>query len=200
MYGFWLPNDPRGSWSDFVQSWELRRFGYAKKQIERNDIDPKELAVWKRNAQSALKYPPVSLTGIQALEVGRGFSVFAKVNQLAIWALSILPEHVHLVLGRHRYKIEFACNLLKGSASTQLDMAGCHPMSRFRNSDDKLPSKLPSMWNSKQWIQYLDSEDAVDNAINDVEQNPLKEGKKKQNWSCVTPFEGLGKGGWYTYY
>lgn len=24
-YGFWLPNDPRGSWSDFVYSWELER-------------------------------------------------------------------------------------------------------------------------------------------------------------------------------
>jgi len=29
-YGFWLPNDPRGSWSDFVGSWELFRFGPAK--------------------------------------------------------------------------------------------------------------------------------------------------------------------------
>jgi hypothetical protein len=27
MYGFWLPNDPRGSWSEFVASWELFRFG-----------------------------------------------------------------------------------------------------------------------------------------------------------------------------
>ena len=26
MYGFWLPNDPRGSWSDYVRSWELARF------------------------------------------------------------------------------------------------------------------------------------------------------------------------------
>ena len=26
-YGFWLPNDPRGSWSDFVGSWNLFRFG-----------------------------------------------------------------------------------------------------------------------------------------------------------------------------
>ena len=22
-YGFWLPNDPRGSWSEFVRAWEL---------------------------------------------------------------------------------------------------------------------------------------------------------------------------------
>ena len=31
MYGFWLPNDPRGSWSDFVGSWELFRYGPATK-------------------------------------------------------------------------------------------------------------------------------------------------------------------------
>ena len=24
-YGFWLPNDPRGSWSDFVAGWDLFR-------------------------------------------------------------------------------------------------------------------------------------------------------------------------------
>ena len=26
-YGFWLPNDPRGSWSDFVAAYELFRYG-----------------------------------------------------------------------------------------------------------------------------------------------------------------------------
>src|SRR6185437_12442838 len=30
-YGFWLPNDPRGSWSDFVACWELYRYGKASK-------------------------------------------------------------------------------------------------------------------------------------------------------------------------
>ena len=30
-YGFWLPNDPRGSWSDFVRAWELTKFGDATK-------------------------------------------------------------------------------------------------------------------------------------------------------------------------
>src|SRR5690348_2721389 len=28
-YGFWLPNDPPGSWSDFVAAWELFRYGRA---------------------------------------------------------------------------------------------------------------------------------------------------------------------------
>jgi hypothetical protein len=26
-YGFWLPSDPRGSWSEFVGAWELLKFG-----------------------------------------------------------------------------------------------------------------------------------------------------------------------------
>ena len=30
-YGFWLPNDERGSWSDFVRSYELYAFGPATK-------------------------------------------------------------------------------------------------------------------------------------------------------------------------
>ncbi|HUT10853.1 MAG TPA: hypothetical protein VMY42_10175 [Thermoguttaceae bacterium] len=37
-YGFWLPNDPRGSWSDFVGSWELARFGKATKVSTRRSL------------------------------------------------------------------------------------------------------------------------------------------------------------------
>ncbi len=35
MYGFWLPNDPRGSWSDFVGAWTLFRYGSATKTNDR---------------------------------------------------------------------------------------------------------------------------------------------------------------------
>ena len=35
MYGFWLPNDPRGSWSAFVAAWELLRFGTTTRSVDR---------------------------------------------------------------------------------------------------------------------------------------------------------------------
>ena len=41
-YGFWLPNDPRGSWSDFVGSWELLRYGPATKTTERQSVAHRE--------------------------------------------------------------------------------------------------------------------------------------------------------------
>ncbi len=195
-YGFWLPNDPRGSWSDFVYAWELVRFGPATKSIERRDVDPDKYQAWREAARKALKYPAVTLSGKQALEAANGFSRLIAKSRLCAWACSILPEHVHLVLARHRYKIEFAVNLLKGEATRRLVEVGLHPMESYRN--DK--GKLPSMWNENQWIVYLDTEEAIENAVRYVEENPEREGLKRQRWTFVTPFAGIPQGGWTTYH
>ena len=63
-YGFWLPNDPRGSWSDFVASWELFKFGPATKVTGKRSYahDPHDAAT-RRAAKAALKYPPVRFNG-----------------------------------------------------------------------------------------------------------------------------------------
>ena len=47
MYGFWLPNDPRGSWSEFVFRWELSCFGRATRSDTRRSLEeltPDEIA------------------------------------------------------------------------------------------------------------------------------------------------------------
>ena len=60
--------------------------------------------------------------------------------------------------------------------------------------------KLPSIWSGGQWKGYLDSEEAIENAIRYVEENPVKEGMARQNWSFVTPFAGIDQSGWTTYH
>ena len=55
------------------------------------------------------------------------------------------------------------------------------------------------MWAEHEWKVYLDSEEAIDDAIQYVEDNPDKEEKPKQTWPFVSPFGGLSKGGWITY-
>ncbi len=69
MYGFWLPNDPRGSWSEFVRRWEIARFGPPKRTLERTELDElTELELRNRaEAKAALLYPEVSINGEQAL-------------------------------------------------------------------------------------------------------------------------------------
>lgn len=195
-YGFWLPNDPRGSWSDFVCSWELARFGKSTKSSERSNVDTTQWEAWRNTAVAALKYPPVHFTGVQARAAATGFGNAVRKSRYTIWACSILPEHVHLVIARHTHKVEQICNLLKGEATKQLKAESLHPHARHVDTS----GNVPPTWAENQWKVYLDSEEAIENAIRYVEENPVKENKARQRWSFVTPFAGLDRSGWITYH
>ncbi len=73
-YGFWLPNDPRGSWSDFVGNWELTRFGKATTVTTHRSLAraPHNRAD-RIAAKQLLNFPPVRFDGMQALAVANGF-------------------------------------------------------------------------------------------------------------------------------
>src|SRR5437016_7806238 len=92
-YGFWLPNDPRGSWSDFVGSWELFRFGRATKTDSRRSLAAQPHDRAKRlAAKQALNYPAVVFDGLQARAIGHGFAASLERGGVTVWACSILPE------------------------------------------------------------------------------------------------------------
>ena len=188
-YGFWLPNDPRGSWSDFVAAWELLRFGSATKGLTRIELNPEQEAS-RQQAKSCLQYPAVEFNGLQARAVGRGFKNARTKSNLTIWACSILPCHAHLVVARHTYKVEYIVSLLKGEATKQLNKEQLHPFAGFVNHK----GGTPTPWNVKAWKVYLDTENGIENAIRYVDENPEKEGKPRQVWNFLTPFAGLDKG------
>ena len=77
--GWWLPNDPRGSWSDFVGSWELLRYGPATTTSETRSLAHIEHdRALRLAAKKALKHPAVEFTGIQARAIGEGFANYCK--------------------------------------------------------------------------------------------------------------------------
>src|SRR6266581_3964135 len=75
-YGFWLPNDPRGSWSEFVGLYELsRQYGPATKTTERRSLAHRPHDPTAREAaKQLLTRQPVVFTGRQARAVGQGFA------------------------------------------------------------------------------------------------------------------------------
>ena len=186
-YGFWLPNDPRGSWSDFVGSWDLFRFGSATKTDERHLLTDDPLDHEKRiQAKSALKYPSVQLTGIQARAIGQGFGDYAAKTHLPIWACAILPDHIHLVVGRFRLSAEKLVIQLKGAATERLKEQGIHPFATFADNS----GKVPKCFARGEWNVFLD-EDDLEGAVEYVMQNPIKEGKRMQNWNFVKPVDWM---------
>ena len=185
MYGFWLPNDPRGSWSEFVGAWELLRFGKATKISTRESVahvrhDQKQ----RREAKRAMKYPAVLLNGRQARAVGVGFAKAVRESGYAIHACSILEDHVHLVVGPGARTIEQVVRHLRARATMQLRAEGRHPLESYARSD----GSVPSIWSEGLWKVFCFDVEHVGCAIRYVEKNPLREGKPAQRWSCVTPF------------
>jgi len=187
-YGFWLPNDPRGSWSEFVGAWQLFRFGRATKTDSRRSVAAKHHDHKKRlDAKRSLKYLAVYFTGVQARAVSRGFGEYVNKSGAIIWACSILPEHVHLVIGRHRYAVEHVVRLLKSEATLQLKKENIHPLAACSSID----GSITTPWAKRCWKVFLNQDADIRRAVHYVENNPIKENKPPQKWSFVTPFEGI---------
>ncbi|MEX0776301.1 MAG: hypothetical protein WD042_11400 [Phycisphaeraceae bacterium] len=184
-YGFWLPNDQRGSWSDFVRAYELAVFGPATKVNTRRSVahQPYDRAV-AQQMKDALAHKPVVFTGEKARVIGAGFADYHRRSGLLIHACAIIPTHAHLVLARHHLKIESTCEQLKAAATTQLNHAGLHPFADepYRNG------RLPTLWARYGWWVFLDSVDDILRAIRYVELNPIHANLPSQRWQCVTPY------------
>jgi len=186
-YGFWLANDPRGSWSDFVGAWELVRFGRATRVHTRRSLaDRPHDRRLRLAAKGAMKYPPVRFSGRQARAVGRGFGEYTRTSGLTVWACSILPEHAHLVVGRHRLDARQVAIQLKAAGTRRLTHKGLHPLADRRRAS----GRPPTPWARGGWVVFLDRPADVERAIRYVEENPVREGLPRQRWSFVSPHAG----------
>jgi REP element-mobilizing transposase RayT len=171
-YGFWLPNEPRGSWSDFVYSWELARFGEATKVTTRRSVAARPYdRKLKAEMQAALKFEPVHFTGEQARKIVHGFANAPYTQH----ACAVLPEHVHLVIAHTPRDIRRIVGHFKSEATRLL-----HDQGWFAGR---------SPWSDHGWKVYLNEHKDVERAIHYVEQNPVREGKRQQCWQSVVPYD-----------
>ncbi len=181
-YGFWLPNDPRGSWSDFVRSAELRRFGPATKIDERRSVAHRSHdKIARLNAKKALELKPVRFTGLQARAVARGFAQAVEESNYEILACAIMPDHSHVVVRKHAHSFERIFSHLKARATHQLVEESLHPFAHLADPRQRFPSVSAH----RCWKVYLNSNDEILQRIRYVESNPIKAGLKPQRWSFV---------------
>ena len=174
-YGFWLPNDPWRSWSNYVFAERLRHFGPTTKTSETRSVAHVQHDQQKRlEAKEHLLHPPVLLDGLQAQAVAQGVQNAVRQSAYKIYACAIMPDHVHLVVGVHPVqKPGRMVQHFKFCATRQL------------RDEQRLDNHTP--WARGYWCVYLDDEDEVYHAIEYVNQNPIKAGYKPQNWPFVIP-------------
>ncbi len=186
-YGFWLPNDPRGSWSQFVASWDLFRAGGPATKLEtRHSVAAARLTAEelqrRKTAQHTLVHKPVELTGIQARAVGTAFAAVCAVKKYRVHACAIMPRHVHLLVGRTATDIRTVTGDFKRFATMELYRQNLHPAQQGQREG-------APVWARGSWSVYLHAED-VERVIKYIRDNPLRDGLGTQRWNCVTPWRG----------
>jgi REP element-mobilizing transposase RayT len=165
-YGTWLPNDPRGSYSKEVYQQELRALGPI--QYGRQDPQPPidRLRRFWVAARGKLMFPPYFIDDATRAVVGKAFGDIVEKFDLQVAACSIMNDHVHIVIMRSGYRIEYLVNQLKGAATKELGL-----------------TRTP--WTKGLWKVFLDEEPAIPAAVEYVAANPVMARMAPQQWGFV---------------
>jgi hypothetical protein len=182
-YGFWLPNDPRGSWSSFVGSWELYKFGPATKTSEKRSLahDPHDRE-HRLAAKRALKYPPVRFDARQREAIADGFGIAIREGGYGVHAMCVGHGHAHAVVARHQRTIEQIATHLKSKATMAMTRAAVHPLARFAPGN----GAAPTPWAAGIWSVFINDEERLRAAIAYVTRHPDKEGLPPQSYPFLT--------------
>lgn len=187
-YGFWLPNDERGSGSTRVRAQHIFDAGgeatkvYTTHSVAHRPHDARR----RRSIKESLKFPAVELSGLQARAVGRGIAAVLPKVGLVVHACAIMPDHVHVVAAAHKFAGDEIIECLKRAGTRGLNAEGLHPLKDYPRANGRLP--IP--WAGGGWKVMLVTPEKMLAAIAYVEENPVRAGLRRQSWAFVTPYVG----------
>jgi REP element-mobilizing transposase RayT len=162
-YGTWLPNDPRGSYSKEIYNEQLQLLGEIK--YGRQIPPPKKLIMkFYSEAIPALDRPAYFINDDTRSIVAAGFTEVVKRLNVEVPACAIMNDHIHLLVLRSQYRIEYIVNQFKGAATKALNLT-------------------QSPWTRGCWKVFINNAETLKAAIRYVNANPVK----AQNWSFVKP-------------
>jgi REP element-mobilizing transposase RayT len=177
VYGTWLPNDPRGSGSQYVATEVLAELGPLHYGRKRNQPHPHAVREFYDRAEPRLVFPVIRFDSKQIEIVAAALGEVIQKERYTCFAAAVLPDHVHLVIRKHRDRAETMIETLQ--ESTRLRLSTC----------DFIPPDHP-VWTKGGYKRFLDSPEAVRTVIRYVENNPVKSALPPQRWPFVTPYNG----------
>jgi REP element-mobilizing transposase RayT len=176
-YGWWLPNDPRGSTSRSIASDVIAELGalhYGRKKVQPASRDIRR---FYERAEEVLKFSLLRFSSAECVAVGAGFARVIADCRYTCYACAIMPDHIHVVIRKHRDRAEQMIeNLQRGSREAVIGLGE-------RRSDHPV-------WGGPGWKVFLDSEEDIRRTVRYVEQNPTKARRPAQSWDFVTAYDG----------
>jgi REP element-mobilizing transposase RayT len=176
-YGWWLPNDPRGSGSRAVVSDVVAELG--KLHQGRRTVQPPgaKIREFYQLAEGVLKFPLLGFSSSEFSTVADGFADAVEQCRYTCYGCAIMPDHVHLLIRKHRDSAEQMIENLQESVRLRLGNSG------LRASDHPV-------WSGAVWKVFLDHPDDIRRTIRYINNNPIKGRMSAQEWGFVAEYDG----------
>ena len=174
-YGFWLPNDPRGSTSHNVEDKKIAELG--EWHFGRRKIQPpgKVIREFQEKAAAVLKYSLLKFEGREVEEFTAAFRETIDQQRYTCYACAIMPDHVHILIRKHKHSAEEMIEYLQEAGRLRLRKAN------HRSGDHPV-------WGGEGWKVFLYHPSEVRRIIRYIERNPMEWGLPKQKWPFVVEY------------
>jgi len=176
-YGWWLPNDPRGSTSHVIRSDVIADLGalhHGRKRIQPASADIRRFYA---AAQHDLRHPVLCFARDDIETIARGIHEAVLASKYTCYACAVMPDHVHMLVRKHRHRAEEMIAEMQRYSAAQLHGEGA--------CEDSHP-----VWGGGGWKVFLDHPDEVRRTIKYIQDNPLKMGMRVQKWAFVRDYDG----------
>ena len=160
-YGYWLPNDPRGSMSKTIASEVIAELGelhYGRKKVQPS---AREIQAFHNQSRSMLKHALLDFQSNDFPVIAEALSETICENNYTCYACAIMPDHVHILIRKHKHQAE---DMLDNFQQT----------SRLRLRNVGLRSADHPVWGGPGWKVFLDTPTDIRRTIRYIETNPVK--------------------------
>ena len=175
-YGTWLPNDPRGSGSHEVACDVFKELGELHYGRKRAQPAGWEIRAFFDQAHQRLQYPVFPFSSDEIEVIAETFAEVCETPRYTCYACAVMPDHVHLVIRKHKDQAEEMIEGLRVLGRKRLEAES----SRFVGH--------PVWTGGGGWKVFLDHPDDVVRTIGYVEKNPLQARMAAQDWGFVKDY------------
>jgi hypothetical protein len=175
-YGWWLPNDLRGSMSKNIRCDLIKELGevhFGRKRIQPNS---KSIRDFFRQAEPALQHQLLEFQEAEREIIARSFAETIQRERYTCYGLVLMKDHTHLCIRKHRHLAEQMVLTFQEFSRRALIEAG-------------LRAKDHPVWGGPGWKVFLDETEDVWRTIRYIDDNPIKIGESPQVYPFVTPYD-----------
>jgi REP element-mobilizing transposase RayT len=177
VYGWWLPNDPRGSTSREIRATSIASLGELHFGRKRVQPTSRELREFRDAARGVLKHALLQLSASEMEAAGRAFAEVIRARCYTCYACAILPDHVHFLIRKHRDQAETMIAQLQEASRTAVRRCGSRGVDH-------------PVWGGHGWKVFLETRDDIERTVVYIRRNLDGGRQAARPWPFVKPYDG----------